>query len=146
MTSEALSFVGGTIVNAMDTMVRYGYLSASNQLLLTCHFQIIMGLNDLFTKAVDHTTSTVDFSRSNTASTGRTHAWSKHHWQDEYAISLICIFLYIFSYFDLAKTIEIDALRFQNKDLNVVGTLEYGQFGVVRLFAILPVCYLLKIR
>src|ERR1700678_2033192 len=109
MTSEALSFVGGTIVDAMDMMVRYGYLSASNQLLCTCYFQIIMGLNDLFTEAVDHT-STVDFSKSNTAITGRTHAWSKHHWQDEYAISLICIFLYIFSYFDLAKTIEIDAL------------------------------------
>ena len=33
-----------------------------------------------------------------------------------------------------AKTIEIDALRFQDKDLNVIGTLEYGQFGVVCLF------------
>jgi hypothetical protein len=32
-----------------------------------------------------------------------------------------------------AKTIEIDALRFQDKDLASVGTLEYGQFGVVCL-------------
>ena len=38
----------------------------------------------------------------------------------------MCIILSILSYFDLAKTIEIDALRFQNKDLNVVGTLEYA--------------------
>lgn len=30
-----------------------------------------------------------------------------------------------------AKTTEIDALRFQDKDLDIVGTLEYGQFGVV---------------
>ncbi|KAF8803474.1 kinase-like protein [Phlegmacium glaucopus] len=29
------------------------------------------------------------------------------------------------------KTTEIDALRFQDKDLNVIGTLEYGQFGVI---------------
>lgn len=29
------------------------------------------------------------------------------------------------------KTVEIDALRFQDRDLNIVGTLEYGQFGVV---------------
>jgi hypothetical protein len=77
---------------------------------------------------------------------GPSHAWSKHYWQDEYVISLISIIFSIFSHFDLAKTIEIDALRFQNKELNVVGTLEYGQFGVVRLFAISPVCYLLKIR
>ena len=51
---------------------------------------------------------------------GLSHAWSKCHWQDEYAISLICIIFSIFSYFDLAKTIEIDALQFQNKDLNVI--------------------------
>ena len=38
------------------------------------------------------------------------------------------------SFFFPAKTIEIDALRFQDKDLNVIGTLEYGQFGVVYLF------------
>ena len=30
-----------------------------------------------------------------------------------------------------AKTIEIDSLRFTDKDLTLVGTLEYGQFGVV---------------
>ncbi|KAF9044129.1 kinase-like domain-containing protein [Panaeolus papilionaceus] len=30
-----------------------------------------------------------------------------------------------------SKTIEVDSLRFQNKDLNVVGTLEYGQFGKI---------------
>lgn len=30
-----------------------------------------------------------------------------------------------------AKTTEIDALRFTDRDLDVVGTLEYGQFGVV---------------
>ncbi|KAF8876926.1 kinase-like domain-containing protein [Infundibulicybe gibba] len=30
-----------------------------------------------------------------------------------------------------SKTIEIDALRFQDKDLKVIGTLEYGQFGVI---------------
>ncbi|CAA7270531.1 unnamed protein product [Cyclocybe aegerita] len=32
-----------------------------------------------------------------------------------------------------SKTTEIDGLRFKDKDLAVVGTLEYGQFGVVRL-------------
>ncbi|KAH9951165.1 kinase-like protein [Amylocystis lapponica] len=30
-----------------------------------------------------------------------------------------------------SKTAEIDALRFTDKDLDVVGTLEYGQFGVI---------------
>jgi hypothetical protein len=30
-----------------------------------------------------------------------------------------------------AKTSEIDALRFTDKDLDVAGTLDYGQFGVV---------------
>ncbi|KAF8964501.1 kinase-like domain-containing protein [Flammula alnicola] len=30
-----------------------------------------------------------------------------------------------------SKTTEIDALRFKDKDLDVVGTLEYGQFGVI---------------
>lgn len=33
-----------------------------------------------------------------------------------------------------AKTTEIDSLRFTEKDLDLVGTLEYGQFGVVRNF------------
>jgi hypothetical protein len=33
-----------------------------------------------------------------------------------------------------AKTVEIDTLRFQDKDLDVVGTLEFGQYGVVSLF------------
>ena len=45
-----------------------------------------------------------------------------------------------------AKTIEIDALRFQDKDLNIIGTLEYGQFGVVCLFFNkILFCYVLKI-
>lgn len=30
-----------------------------------------------------------------------------------------------------SKTTEVDALRFSDKDLNVVGTLEYGQYGVI---------------
>ncbi|KAG5645394.1 hypothetical protein DXG03_006347 [Asterophora parasitica] len=30
-----------------------------------------------------------------------------------------------------SKTTEIDAIRFQDKDLAVAGTLEYGQFGVI---------------
>ena len=30
-----------------------------------------------------------------------------------------------------AKTIQIDSLRFGDKDLALVGTLEFGQFGVV---------------
>jgi hypothetical protein len=30
-----------------------------------------------------------------------------------------------------AKTAEVDSLRFKDNDLDVVGTLEYGQFGVV---------------
>ncbi|KAJ3767254.1 kinase-like protein [Lentinula raphanica] len=30
-----------------------------------------------------------------------------------------------------AKTAEIDTLRFQDQDLQVLGTLEYGQFGVI---------------
>ncbi|KAF7760367.1 hypothetical protein Agabi119p4_11043 [Agaricus bisporus var. burnettii] len=29
------------------------------------------------------------------------------------------------------KTVEIDALRFRDKDLDVVGTLEFGQYGVI---------------
>ncbi|KAF8814729.1 alpha-mannosidase 1 [Phlegmacium glaucopus] len=58
---------GATIVDALDTMARHGYFCASNWL-LTYYFQIIMGLNDLFTEAVDHM-STVDFSKSNTADT-----------------------------------------------------------------------------
>lgn len=33
-----------------------------------------------------------------------------------------------------AKTTDVDALRFQDQDLDTVGTLEYGQFGVVRAF------------
>ena len=32
-----------------------------------------------------------------------------------------------------AKTTEIDAIRFQDKDLLSAGTLDYGQFGVVRV-------------
>ena len=35
---------------------------------------------------------------------------------------------------ELAKTTEIDSLRFSDKDLDLVGTLEYGQFGVVRFY------------
>lgn len=31
----------------------------------------------------------------------------------------------------LAKTAEIDAHRFKDRDLRVAGVLEYGQFGVV---------------
>jgi hypothetical protein len=31
-----------------------------------------------------------------------------------------------------AKTIEVDKLRFTDKDLSVIGTLEYGQFSIVR--------------
>ena len=30
-----------------------------------------------------------------------------------------------------AKTIEVDKLRFTDKDLTVIGTLEYGQFSTV---------------
>ena len=33
----------------------------------------------------------------------------------------------------VAKTIQIDSLRFTDKDLDLVGTLEYGQFGVVSI-------------
>lgn len=33
-----------------------------------------------------------------------------------------------------AKTAEVDTLRFADKDLDVVGTLEYGQYGVVSCF------------
>jgi hypothetical protein len=32
----------------------------------------------------------------------------------------------------LAKTIEVDKLRFTDEDLSVIGTLEYGQFSIVR--------------
>lgn len=32
----------------------------------------------------------------------------------------------------VAKTVEVDKLRFTDKDLAVVGTLEYGQFSIVR--------------
>lgn len=31
----------------------------------------------------------------------------------------------------LARTSEIDSIRFQDKDIAVVGHLEYGQFGIV---------------
>ncbi|PPQ91059.1 hypothetical protein CVT25_014723 [Psilocybe cyanescens] len=31
----------------------------------------------------------------------------------------------------IAKTTEVDALRFKDRELDVVGTLEYGQFGVI---------------
>jgi hypothetical protein len=31
------------------------------------------------------------------------------------------------------KTKEVDSLRFSDRDLNVIGTLERGQYGVVRL-------------
>jgi len=34
----------------------------------------------------------------------------------------------------VAKTTEVDGLRFNDKDLETVGTLEYGQFGVVRVY------------
>ncbi|KDR79474.1 hypothetical protein GALMADRAFT_243570 [Galerina marginata CBS 339.88] len=34
-----------------------------------------------------------------------------------------------------AKTTEIDDLRFKDRDLDVVGTLEYGQFGVIDVVA-----------
>jgi hypothetical protein len=43
----------------------------------------------------------------------------------------------------IAKTTEIDALRFTNRDLDVVGTLEHGQFGVVCIFTFL--CTLLNL-
>lgn len=45
-----------------------------------------------------------------------------------------------------AKTTEIDALRFTNRDLNVVGTLEYGQFGVVRVFHFISHSTLIEFR
>lgn len=32
---------------------------------------------------------------------------------------------------ELAKTTEVEELRFGDKDVDVVGTLEYGQYGVV---------------
>lgn len=32
-----------------------------------------------------------------------------------------------------AKTIKIDSLRFSDKDLVAIGTLDHGQFGVVRI-------------
>jgi hypothetical protein len=38
----------------------------------------------------------------------------------------------------IAKTSEVDTLRFQDKDLLVAGTLEYGQFGVVSEAGLLP--------
>lgn len=40
----------------------------------------------------------------------------------------------------IAKTIQIDSLRFSDRDLDLVGTLEYGQFGVVSLSSILFGC------
>lgn len=46
-------------------MACHWYLCA-NDWLLTCYFQLIMGLNDLFTQGVQQI-STVDFSKSNTA-------------------------------------------------------------------------------
>ena len=35
---------------------------------------------------------------------------------------------------DSAKTTEVDAIRFQDKDLHNLGTLERGQFGIVSKF------------
>jgi len=65
-------------------------------------------------------------------------AWPKRYWED-----LSVPFFYLLCHKLLseahdtavtARTTEIDAIRFQDKDLEVVGTLEYGQFGVVSLF------------
>ena len=42
--------------------------------------------------------------------------------------------------FGIAKTIEVDNLRFTDKDLSVIGTLEYGQFSVVRHGSNRPLC------
>jgi hypothetical protein len=39
-----------------------------------------------------------------------------------------------FPFFVVAKTTEVDGLRFNDKDLETVGTLEYAQFGVVRVY------------
>lgn len=39
------------------------------------------------------------------------------------------------SWISVAKTVEVDSLRFNDNDLDVVGTLEYGQFGVVSMEA-----------
>ena len=45
--------------------------------------------------------------------------------------NMLSISLNLYQFSLSAKTIEIDVLQFQDKDLNVIGTLEYGQFGVV---------------
>ncbi|SRR6266403_1966932 len=39
-----------------------------------------------------------------------------------------------------AKTVEADKLRFTDKDLSVIGTLEYGQFSIVRRGSSCPPC------
>lgn len=33
----------------------------------------------------------------------------------------------------VGRTRELDELKFGDRDLDVIGTLEYGQFGVVRI-------------
>jgi hypothetical protein len=40
--------------------------------------------------------------------------------------------LIVFNSDGVAKTIEVDKLRFTDNDLSGVGTLEYGQFSIVR--------------
>ena len=50
--------------------------------------------------------------------------------------NMLSIYLNLYQFSLSAKTIEIDALRFHDKDLNVIGTLEYGQFSVVCPFFI----------
>lgn len=44
-----------------------------------------------------------------------------------------------------ARTAEIDAIRFQDSDLGLVGTLERGQFGLVSQFLTFDVNTLLSI-
>lgn len=48
------------------------------------------------------------------------------------SLSLRAIHLIRFPSLGVAKTAEVDKLRFTDKDLAVIGTLEYGQFSVVR--------------
>jgi len=58
------------------------------------------------------------------------HAWAERYREDLYVVHRILINRSILK-ITSAKTKELDALRFKDRDLSVVGTLEFGQFGVV---------------
>lgn len=64
---------------------------------------------------------------------GSPYARADSDWEDRYVIAMSDYTES--SWISVAKTVEVDSLRFNDNDLDVVGTLEYGQFGVVSMEA-----------